>query len=165
MHVFFSDVYDFRCHVWVFNPFWVFLCMVWKNSPFVSFTSSCPVFPTPFIEDAISSPSNMHASFVIDWLLHKHGFTSGLYIVREFGIVRRIGSHPSLNVLWNSLWSYLTVLDFWIFWSLFYHWFSLLIDNQSVHIFYFFPPNSALGDCVFPGIYPFFFLGFHFVTI
>ena len=77
--------------------------MVWKNSPFVSFTSSCPVFPTPFIEDAISSPSNMHASFVIDWLLHKHGFTSGLYIVREFGIVRRIGSHPSLNVLWNSL--------------------------------------------------------------
>lgn len=125
-----------------------FLYMVWKNSPFVSFTSSCPVFPTPFTEDAILSPSNIHVSFVIDWLtiqawvyfwsLHSERIwnsekdrASPLFkCFVEFTV--KVSDSPGL-------------LDFL---ELFYHRFNLLIGNQSVHIFYFFPQFTPRRLCL-----------------
>ena len=42
----------------------IFVCGVRKHSNFHSFTCSCPVFPTPFIEEAVFAPLYILASFV-----------------------------------------------------------------------------------------------------
>lgn len=120
-----------------------------------SFTSSCPVFPTPFTEDAILSPSNIHVSFVIDWLtIQAWVYFWSLHSERIWNSEKDRALTPLLNVLWNSLWRYLMSWTFWIS-SCFIIDSPYWLENfQSVHIFIFFP-NSLLGDCVFPGTHPF----------
>ena len=39
----------------------IFVCGVRKHSNFHSFTCSCPVFPAPLIEEAVSAPLNIGA--------------------------------------------------------------------------------------------------------
>ena len=46
----------------------IFLCDI-RKWPFHSFVCSCPVFPTPFIEETVLSPVCSVASLVIDSLM------------------------------------------------------------------------------------------------
>ena len=64
---FLSGFYGFRSYSPAFNPFWVNFCVwckivVW----FHPFAYSCPVFPTPFIEETVLSPLYILSSFVVN---------------------------------------------------------------------------------------------------
>ena len=52
-----KKIYHFGSYVYVFDPFGIYFC-AWceRVVQFDSFASSCPVFPSPFIEEAVFSP-------------------------------------------------------------------------------------------------------------